>query len=523
MAELRGGSTIGNVPILGRSASNNNIAKIQGNMVVDSAISDDGTNVTINLPIKQTSPTGTAPFSVVSNTVVVNLNADMVDGYQFNQGLLTTNSPTFSSMNLNGNLYLNSSAPIIEFTESDQATNEKKWWMVPDSKSLQIRTLTDAAGTGVTAMSIVRGSGTAVTNIQFPSLPVYAATFNSTVGNGTAPFTVSSTTMVTNLNAQYLNGMGATSTISSNNVVSRDSGGDTQIRSLTLTAATGLAPLVVSSTTAVTNLNADMVDGYQTSTTAVANTIPVYNASAQLVGSITGNAATATTLATARTLAISGDITGSASFNGSANATIAATLANSGVTASTYRSVTVDAKGRVISGTNPTTLAGYGITDAVSSSASFIELRNGANTAGAAYFDFHTSGNATDFDSRIIADGGTTTAGFGRLSFAGNDGYFDMDQVQMRNKLWVRPATAYGTATSLHLAIGDSDTGINWIGDGMLDFYSNNAVVMKFSADGYVSVRNSTGAYTSLANVRPTTISTAAPSGGQDGDVWLQY
>lgn len=41
------------------------------------------------------------------------------------------------------------------------------------------------------------------------------------------------------------------------------------------------------------------------------------------------------------------------------------TLANSGVTAGTYRSVTVDAKGRVTAGTNPTTLAGYGITDAV--------------------------------------------------------------------------------------------------------------------------------------------------------------
>jgi len=34
-------------------------------------------------------------------------------------------------------------------------------------------------------------------------------------------------------------------------------------------------------------------------------------------------------------------------------------------TAGTYRSVTTDAKGRVISGTNPTTLSGYGITDAV--------------------------------------------------------------------------------------------------------------------------------------------------------------
>lgn len=35
-----------------------------------------------------------------------------------------------------------------------------------------------------------------------------------------------------------------------------------------------------------------------------------------------------------------------------------------GVTAGTYRSVTVDKLGRVIGGTNPTTLAGYGITDA---------------------------------------------------------------------------------------------------------------------------------------------------------------
>lgn len=39
-------------------------------------------------------------------------------------------------------------------------------------------------------------------------------------------------------------------------------------------------------------------------------------------------------------------------------------LATTGVIASTYRSVTVDAYGRVTSGTNPTTLAGYGITDA---------------------------------------------------------------------------------------------------------------------------------------------------------------
>ena len=39
-------------------------------------------------------------------------------------------------------------------------------------------------------------------------------------------------------------------------------------------------------------------------------------------------------------------------------------LATTGVTAGTYKSVTVDQWGRVTNGTNPTTLAGYGITDA---------------------------------------------------------------------------------------------------------------------------------------------------------------
>ena len=49
--------------------------------------------------------------------------------------------------------------------------------------------------------------------------------------------------------------------------------------------------------------------------------------SSTIVGSISGNAGTATALATARTLGLSGDVTGTASFNGTANATIAATIA----------------------------------------------------------------------------------------------------------------------------------------------------------------------------------------------------
>ncbi len=70
-------------------------------------------------------------------------------------------------------------------------------------------------------------------------------------------------------------------------------------------------------------------------------------------------------LKTARTITMSGDGTWSVSFDGNGNVTAAMTLANSGVAAGTYRSVTVDGKGRVIAATNPTTLAGYGITDAL--------------------------------------------------------------------------------------------------------------------------------------------------------------
>ena len=90
----------------------------------------------------------------------------------------------------------------------------------------------------------------------------------------------------------------------------------------------------------------------------------------------------ATKLATARTLSISGAGSGSASFDGSANANIALTLADSGAVAGTYPKVTVNAKGIVTGGAalvtddipsldwskindgKPTTLGGYGITDA---------------------------------------------------------------------------------------------------------------------------------------------------------------
>lgn len=130
--------------------------------------------------------------------------------------------------------------------------------------------------------------------------------------------------------------------------------------------------------------NADGVSGDPTVTSNATpgntiNTIVSRDASGNfsagvVTATLVGNASTAssatyatsaTALATGRTIGMTGDVSWtSASFDGSANVTGTATLANSGVTAGTYKSVTVDVKGRVTAGSNPTTLSGYGITDA---------------------------------------------------------------------------------------------------------------------------------------------------------------
>jgi hypothetical protein len=88
--------------------------------------------------------------------------------------------------------------------------------------------------------------------------------------------------------------------------------------------------------------------------------------------------------APAITVTLTGDTTGSAvnTFTNLGNGTISVntTLASTGVSANTYKSVTVDAKGRVTAGTNPTTLSGYGITDAINVSQKGVA--NGIATLG---------------------------------------------------------------------------------------------------------------------------------------------
>ena len=75
--------------------------------------------------------------------------------------------------------------------------------------------------------------------------------------------------------------------------------------------------------------------------------------------------------------------------------------ANSGVTAGTYRSVTVNATGHVTAGTNPTTLNGYGITDA--------KIDGGVITLGS-----NTITPITDISGKLDKSGGAITGAITR-------------------------------------------------------------------------------------------------------------
>lgn len=90
--------------------------------------------------------------------------------------------------------------------------------------------------------------------------------------------------------------------------------------------------------------------------------------------------------------------------------TVAITHNVSGVKAGTYKSVTVDTYGHVTAGTNPTTLSGYGITDALNSSTKYaLSDSVGGNALKANLLANLFSSRPTDANVAITGSGGLAT------------------------------------------------------------------------------------------------------------------
>lgn len=190
-------------------------------------------------------------------------------------------------------------------------------------------------------------------------------------------------------------------------------------------AAAGRAAL----TAAVSGANADI-----TSLTGL--TTPLSTAQGG-TGNATGLAATATALANSRSISATGDATWTVNFDGTANATAALTLAASGVSAGTYGSVTVNAKGLVTAastitpiangGTGQSTTAGhladlqtagaYGKTNVlgtVSQTAGVPTgslLETGGTLSGTGKYFKYADGRMTIIKTLAVATGSTTAKG----------------------------------------------------------------------------------------------------------------
>lgn len=147
----------------------------------------------------------------------------------------------------------------------------------------------------------------------------------------------------------------------------------------------------------------------------------------------------ATRLATARKLSISGAASGNASFDGSADANISITLADSGVAAGVYQKVTVNIKGLVIDGGalsssdipdldwskiktgKPTTLGGYGITDALgingtAVAARKLETARSISISGAASGSASFDGSANANVAIALADIGVIPGSYAKVT-----------------------------------------------------------------------------------------------------------
>lgn len=160
-------------------------------------------------------------------------------------------------------------------------------------------------------------------------------------------------------------------------------------------------------------------------------------------------------------------------------------LAASGVTVGTYKSVTVDAYGRVTGGSNPTTLAGYGITDAYTKTeidSIFGSTTSAAASAAAAAISasnaLTSEGNASTYAGNALTSANNAAASFDSFDdrYLGakasnpsvdNDGnalltgalYFNTTVSEMRVYTGSAWLTAYLPATGYVQKSGDTMTG----------------------------------------------------------------
>lgn len=298
--------------------------------------------------------TGTAPLTVTSTTRVANLSVNYANVSDFSVVTNQTTGtffPTFVSSSATGNRALGANANISFNAATGALTS-----------TLFTGTLTTAAQPNVTSLGTLTSLGvngtitgvniTANTGVFTGNASGLSEINASNLSSGTVPtarltgsyaISVTSATTAGTVTTAAQPNITSVGTLSSLAVTGNVTAGNANVTGqLISTVATGTAPLVVSSTTLVANLNADLLEGYNPAAANTASTIALRDTSGNIsanffigngstLGSITGANVTGT-VANA-TFATSAGSATTATSAGSATTATAATTAGTVTTA----------------------------------------------------------------------------------------------------------------------------------------------------------------------------------------------
>ncbi|WP_445974742.1 tail fiber protein [Paenibacillus enshidis] len=120
------------------------------------------------------------------------------------------------------------------------------------------------------------------------------------------------------------------------------------------------------------------------------------------------------------------------------------------------------------------------------------DLANTANTAASNAQSTANTANSTATTAQSTANSAKTTADSSLPKAGGTIS----GSLAVNNQLMVK----YNGISNITMPIGDSDTGLHWIGDGGIDFYSNNQVPVALKNQDFL-FKNTAGIYESLKTV----------------------
>jgi len=214
--------------------------------------------------------TGTAPLGVTSTTLNTNLNADAVDSLHASAAVSAT-----SPITITANTYMLHATGGTAITIA-HATTAGNIHLPTGGSANQVLKNSGTSGTG--AWGTVTESSGALASVTSIGM---SGQLTSSLATGTAPFSIASTTNVSNLSVDMVDGahvgtcydtklmrFNATGTKMESGTVTESSGALGSITTISMsgqlnsTLATGTAPFSIASTTLVSNLNAEHWAGY---------------------------------------------------------------------------------------------------------------------------------------------------------------------------------------------------------------------------------------------------------------------